>query len=161
MQGRSPHSTMSPGPPWGPHASPGAVWSRVWQPLLAACVSLSQGRSLWSESRVSTGQTGPACASTNLSVWFGSLSWPPSQRPFPWPERWSEPQNPTPRAQDPGNNQAPQWTYALWSQMPSYRKRATIWPWLPLAGVPLKPHPVTSVDREWKSERTPKKKKET
>lgn len=129
-------------------------------PCLLPLQSLFQGRSLWSESWCQPDKLAQFVVFANLVVWFGSLSQPPSQKPLSLTRETIWAPGPQPQVPNPREQSAPQWANVLLSQVSSYRKRATVPPWLPLTGLPLKLHPLSSVDQEWKSQRIPKRKKE-
>lgn len=66
--------------PWGDpgsQSSLGTVWG--WQPLLVAFCS-HPGKSLGQRAGYQLDILAQLVVSADLSVWFGSLSWPPSQR---------------------------------------------------------------------------------
>ena len=110
-------SSMSPGPTWGSQSSPSTVWGWFWQHLLAAFCSHFPKKSLCGQrAGYQPDKLAQLVVSANLSVWFSFLSQPPSDTV--WPEGWSEPQFPIPRAPGPGNNQAPQWE-VTWMETPS------------------------------------------
>lgn len=96
--------------PWGDLGVSVSTGHCLGLAAFACCLlqPLPQGKSLGQRAGYQLDILAQLVVSADLSVWFGSLSWPPSQRSLSLTRRTISDHRPTSRAQGPGNNQSPQ-----------------------------------------------------